>query len=76
MTFYPGIWRITGTSGSNFDYALVQLNTVMYNSRGDANNIFPCQIFNISDADQFTASSRSAVGLYSYTTGAQLLRIY
>ena len=66
VTFYPGIWRITGTSGnSNTDYTLVQSNNVTYDPRGDSANIFPCQIFNLSDTDQFTAPPGSVVGLYS-----------
>ena len=70
-TFYPGIWRITGTSG-NTDYALVQSNTVTYNASGTPLNNFPCQRFNLSDTDQFTAPAGSVVGLYS-NVGTQLL---
>ena len=66
VTFYPGIWRITGTSGSSSDYTLVQSNTVTYDQSGDPANLFPCQIFNLSDTDQFTAPAGSVVGLYSY----------
>ena len=69
VTFYPGIWRITGTSGSNTDYALVQSNTVTYDQSvrdpQDVTNLYPCQIFNLSDTDQFTAPAGSVVGLYS-----------
>ena len=68
-TFYPGIWRITGTSGGNTDYALVQSNNVTYNPSvrdpQDLVNDFPCQIFSLSNADQFTAPAGSVVGLYS-----------
>ena len=68
-TFYPGIWRITGTRGGNADYELVQSNNVTYDQSvrdpQDATNEFPCQIFNISDIDQFTAPAESVVGLYS-----------
>ena len=71
-TFYPGIWNITGTSGGNTDYALVQSNTVTYDPRGNATNLYPCQIFNLSDTDQFTALAGSIVGLYS-NIGTQLL---
>ena len=67
-TFYPGIWRITGTS-VNTDYTLVQSNTVTYDQSvrdtQDPANLFPCQIFNLSDTDQFTAPAGSVVGLYS-----------
>ena len=69
VTFYPGIWRITETSGVNTDYELVQSNIVTYNPSvrdpQDATNDFPCQIFNLSDTDQFTAPAGSIVGLYS-----------
>ena len=52
-----------GNSGNN-DYTLVQSNNVTYDPRGSALNNFPCQIFNLSDADQFTAPAGSVVGLY------------
>ena len=71
-TFYPGIWRITGTMSGNTDYTLVQSNTVTYDQRGDPANINSCQIFNLSDTDQFTAPAGSVVGLYS-NVGTQLL---
>ena len=79
VTFYPGIWRMTGTSGnsSNTDYTLVQSNTVTYNASvrdpQDPTSIFPCQRYNLSDKDQFTAPTGSVVGLYS-GIGTQLLR--
>ena len=69
VTFYPGIWRITRTS----DYALVKLNTVTYDSRGNATYLYPCQIFNLLKANQFIAPAGSVVGLYS-NVGTQLLR--
>ena len=72
VTFYPGIWRITG-GNSNTDYAVVQSNTVTYNQTGTIVNLYPCQIFNLSDTDQFTAPAGSVVGLYS-NVGPQLLR--
>ena len=69
VTFYPGIWRITGTMSDNTDYTLVQSNTVTYDPRvrdpQDPANISPCQVFNLSDTDQFTAPAGSVVGLYS-----------
>ena len=73
VTFYPGIWRITGTMSGNTDYVLVQSNTVTYDSRSTPTNLFPCQRFNLSDTDQFTAPAGSVVGLYS-NVGTQLLR--
>ena len=65
VTFYPGIWRITGTMSGNTDYTLVQSNTVTYDQSGTSANNFPCQVFNLSDTDQFTAPAGSVVGLYS-----------
>ena len=68
-TFYPGIWRITGTMSGNTNYTLVQSNTVTYDQSvrdpQDPTSNFPCQIFNLSDTDQFTAPAGSVVGLYS-----------
>ena len=66
-TFYPGIWRITGTRGSNIDYALVQSNNITYDAsiRTNGTSIDQCQRVNLSVADQFTAPAGSVVGLYS-----------
>ena len=74
VTFYPGIWRITGTMSGNTDYTLVQSNTVTYDPRGSFPNLYPCQIYNLSDTDQFTAPAGSVVGLYS-NLQTQLLSI-
>ena len=73
VTFSPGIWRMTGTSGSGnteiSEYELVQSNIVTFDQSvrdpQDSTNEFPCQIFNLSDTDQFTAPAGSVVGLYS-----------
>ena len=74
VTFYSGIWRITGTSSNgNTDYELVQSNNVIFDPRSALPIIHPCQIFNLSDTDQFTAPAGSIVGLYS-NVGTQLLR--
>ena len=76
VTFYPGIWRITGTMGVNSDYTLVQSNIVTYDqSVRDPQDPFSvgCQSFNLSDTDQFTAPTGSVVGLYS-NVGVSLLR--
>ena len=74
-TFYPGIWRITETMSGNNNYTLVQSNTVTYDQSvrdpQDPHNV-GCQIFNLSDTDQFTAPAGSVVGLYS-NVQAQLL---
>ena len=78
VTFYPGIWRITGTMGGNTDYTLVQSNNITYDQSvrdpQDPITNFPCQIFNLSGTDQFTAPAGSVVGLYSGTQHTQLLR--
>ena len=77
VTFYPGIWRITGTMSGNTDYTLVQSNTVTYDQSvrnpQDPTNNFLCQIFNLSDTDQFTVPAGSVVGLYSGIQHTQLL---
>ena len=78
VTFYPGIWRITDTSDEgDIEYALIQSNAVTYDPSvrdpQDLTSNFACQIFNLSDTDQFTAPARSVVGLYS-NIGTQLLR--
>ena len=68
VRFYPGIWRITRTM-SDTDYTLVQSNNVTYDQSvrdpQDPTSIYPCQIFNLSDTDQFIAPALSVVGLYS-----------
>ena len=79
-TFYPGIWRITetmsGESGDT-DYTLVQSNNVTYNQSAhdpqDPTNRFACQIFHLTDTDQFTAPAGSVVGLYTDRTLRPLL---
>ena len=77
MIFFPGIW-ITGISGNSItDYILVQSNNVTYDQSvrdpQDPDNLHPCQVFNLSDSDQFTAPAGSVLGLYS-NVGTQLLR--
>ena len=76
-TFYPGIWRITGTTSGNTDYTLVQSNAITYDPSvrdpQDTTSDFPCQISNFSDTDQFTAPAGSVVGLYSGIQHTQLL---
>ena len=68
VTFSPGVWRMTGTMSGNTDYTLVQSNIVTYDQNTqrpqDPHNV-GCQIFNLSDTDQFTAPAGSVVGLYS-----------
>ena len=64
VTFYPGIWEITGTSGGSTTYSLIQSNTVTFSPfLGDGS--FPCQNYTLPVTEQFTAPSRSVVGLYS-----------
>ena len=65
VTFYPGIWKITGTMGGNTNYELVQSNSVTYNSSIQTSGIDSCQRVNLSTTDQFTAPAGSVVGLYS-----------
>jgi len=66
VTFYPSIWRITGTNASSYpDYVLVQSSNITYNPSSDQTSPSRCQIFNLSDTDQFTAPAASVVGLYS-----------
>ena len=79
VTFYPGIWKIGESHGGGniINYVLVQSNKVTYdqNVRNPQDSIsdFSCQIFNLSDTDQFTAPARSVVGLYSGIQFTQLL---
>ena len=72
VTFYPGIWRITETSGANVNYELVQTNSVTYDSSIRTSGVDSCQRVNLSSTDQFTAPAGSVVGLFS-NTGVQLL---
>ena len=69
LTFYPGIWRITGTN-DNRDYALVQSNNITYDAsiktNGTSNDQY--QGVNLSVTDQFTAPAGSVVGVYFYIT--------
>ena len=66
VTFYPGIWRITGSSSmGNTDYELVQSISVTYDPSIQTSGIYSCQKVNLSTTDQFTASAGSVVGLYS-----------
>ena len=72
VTFYPGIWRIIGTSGSNTDYELLQSNSITYDSSIQTSGDDACQRVNLSTTDQFTVPAGSVVGFYS-NVGAQLL---
>ena len=73
VTFYPGIWRITGMRRmGNTDYKLVQSNSVTYDSSIKTSGDNSCQRVNLSTTDQFTAPAGSVVGLYS-NIHAQLL---
>ena len=67
VTFYPGIWSITRTTGGNTNYALVQSSNVTYNSSIQTSGVDSCQRINLSTTDQFTAPAGSVVGLYSNT---------
>ena len=72
VMFYPGIWKITGTSGSNNDYELVQSNSITYDQFNQSSGTYSCQRVNLPTTNQFTAPARSVVGLYS-NVGTQLL---
>ena len=72
VTFYPGIWRITATTGSNTNYELIQSNGITYDASILISAIDSCQRVNLSTTDQFTAPAGSVVGLYS-NLGPQLL---
>ena len=66
VTFYPGIWRITGTmSDVESGFELIQSNSVTYDATIRTSGINGCQRVNLSTADQFTAPAGSVVGLYS-----------
>ena len=65
VTFYPGIWRITGTNGGNTDYELVQSNSITYDQSIQTSGANGYQRVNLSKTDQFTAPVGSVVGLYS-----------
>ena len=71
VTFYPGIWRITGSNGGNTHYELVQSNSVRYDQSIQTSGANGCQRVNLSTTDQFTAPAASVVGLYS-DIGTQL----
>ena len=70
VTFYPGVWRIIGTSGTNYD--LIQSNSVTYDPSIQNSGFNGCQRVNLSTTDQFSAPAGSVVGLYS-GIGTQLL---
>ena len=77
VTFYPGIWRITGRRGDSTDFALVRSNRITYDPsiRFQTGGVDGCQRVNLSAIDQFTAPERSVLGLYS-NFGAHLLHTY
>ena len=74
VTFYPGIWKITGVGGGsgNTDYALLQSNSIAYDQSIQTSGVDSCQRVDLSTTDQFTAPAGSVVGLYS-NVGPQLL---
>ena len=73
VTFYPGIWRMTGSNGRNINYELIQSNSVTYDSTIQTSGTYSSQRVNLLIADQFTAPAGSVVGLYS-NVQTQLLR--
>ena len=73
VTFYPSIWRITGTmSDGDSGFELIQSNSVTYNATIQTSGNNGCQRVNLSTADQFAAPAGSVVGLYS-NVNTQLL---
>ena len=81
VKFFPSIWRLK----NNIDvtnYELVNSSDVTYYP-SNATNMYHCQVFNLSDADQFTAPAESVVGLFSndhthllHTNASSLLVTY
>ena len=64
VTFYPGIWEeITGTSGGSTTYSLIQSNAVTFDT--SVGSTFQCRNYTLSVTEQFTAPTKSVVGLYS-----------
>ena len=74
VTFYPGIWNITGRRGDSTDFALIRSNRITYDPsiRNQISSVDGYQRVNLSAIDQFTAPAGSVVGLYS-NFGANLL---
>ena len=68
-TFYPGIWITHSRRGPGDDYELVHWNNITFDPRGTS-----CQVFNLTDTDQFSAPEGSFIGLYTSNTAPQLLR--
>ena len=52
-TFYPGIWITHSRRGPGDDYELVHWNNITFDPRGTS-----CQVFNLTDTDQFKCSRR------------------
>ena len=72
LTFNPGIWEKTGSSGGDPIYSLIQSNTVTFNP--SVGSTFSCQNYTLPVTEQFTAPSGSVVGLYA-DLNVLLLRI-
>ena len=58
VSFNASVWK---TARNNFTQ--VNSNNITFISNGS--DVYSCQIFNLSEADQFTAPAGSVVGLYS-----------
>ena len=71
VTFYPSIWMPSDDNGTN-NYKLVKSSNVTFIptrvGNNDSDKIL-CQMFNLSEADQFIAPAGSIVGLYSNIRG-------
>ena len=58
MTFYPGVWELLCDRRGSREYSLIQSNTVTFPPR---ENIFSCQVFNLSQSEQFPVPLISVV---------------
>ena len=62
VSFNAGVWKIIGNK-----FVQANSNNITFIPTSNNSDIYPCQIFNVSDTDQFTAPAGSVVGLYSNT---------
>ena len=75
MTFHPGIWTLTDRIWDwtifqwKLQFSLLQSNTVTFTPNGS----MPCQVYNLSETEQFTAPEDSVVGFYIGLARAPLL---
>ena len=62
VSFIASVWKIIGNK-----FVRVHSNNITFIPTSNNNDVYTCQIFNLSDTDQFTAPAGSVVGLYSNT---------